>query len=250
MRVAAGRYRAALGVLAIVFALTIGVFVWMTSTGVYPSFIGGALVGGTAVGGVATILLLVDFVSGNRDRRLGLAGEQATGSLFGSRRMKAEGWSLVHGVPFQGRGDIDHVAFGPVGVLAIESKWTTGTWALRDGTLRGPVDDPIEQVLREADRLERFLDSRGARVPVTPVLVVWGRGCELETGREWAGRALVLSGPDAKQLPALLCRVIDHEVAPTVVERARNCISDYLANNPETKASDHGMARLLDRVRV
>gem|GEM_PF-5835187 len=250
MRISACRYWWALGIVALVITLSATAFAWMTSVGIFSSFAGGVLVGGTAVAGVAGIYWIVDFVSGSRGARFGLAGEQATASLFESRSMRMAGWSVVHGVPFAGRGDIDHIAFGPAGVLAIETKWTSGAWAARDGTLRGPIDDPFDQVSGGADRLERFLISRGAPVPVTPVLVVWGRGCSIELAHGWVDHVLVLSGPEVAHLPELLDARVGHDVVQARVDRARQSILDYLANNPETRTPDRRIARLLARVRV
>lgn len=130
-------------------------------------------------------------------------------------------------------------------MLAIESKWTTGTWALRDGALRGPIDDPVDQVLSAADRLERFLDSRDVPASVTPVLVVWGNGCEAEMGRGRADGVLVLSGPDVNELSALLGTMVGHRLTPAAIDPARTCIARYLENNPETKAADRRIPRLV-----
>lgn len=229
------RYRLLVGAVAMIFLLAISIFASMTEAGVYPPFVGGVLVGGLAAAGATTILWLLDFVSGNRDRRFGLAGEQASASLFESRHMKSAGWSVVHGVPFQGRGDIDHLAFGPAGVLAVESKWTTGTWAVRNGRLSGPLDDPIAQVRRSADRLERYLRFKGSAVPVTPVLVVWGKGCDVDANGDHVDGVLVLSGPNTKHLTALLDRSIDRRVGRVEIEAAYECVGRYLAENSETK---------------
>jgi hypothetical protein len=250
MGLALRRYWLLVVVLTVLFILAVVLFASMTAAGVYPEFVGGVLVGGLVVGGAATILWMLDFVSGNRDRRFGLAGELATASLLEARSMKAAGWYVVHGVPFRGRGDIDHVAVGPQGVLAVESKWTTGSWAVRNARLVGPLDDPIGQVRSAADRLERYLSANGAPVPVTPVLVVWGKGCDVGVSGDRARDVLVLSGPNVEQLAALLARTIDHRVMPEGRDGARLCIARYLAKNPETKRVERRTSRLLLRARA
>lgn len=81
-------------------------------------------------------------------------------------------WRIINHVVFR-KGDIDHVAVGPDGVIVIETKWTSSAVKLdgRDEWLRGA----FEQARRNADDVRKVL-GWGARPdrPVSPLVVVWG----------------------------------------------------------------------------
>jgi hypothetical protein len=51
--------------------------------------------------------------------RRGAEGEEVVGRIL--EQMSASGWHVIHDVTF-GRGNIDHVAIGPGGVFAVETK--------------------------------------------------------------------------------------------------------------------------------
>jgi len=57
-------------------------------------------------------------------------GEQATTKVVQSRRRRKQGWRIVHGLYFDGHGDMhqDHVLVGPDGIFILESKWTNVPW--------------------------------------------------------------------------------------------------------------------------
>jgi len=71
-------------------------------------------------------------------------------------------WALLRGYSNQ-RGEIDHLLLGPPGLIAI----------LERGTLGGNGGrSPIIQLNERADLLERFLTSRGVRVPMLRVVLL------------------------------------------------------------------------------
>jgi hypothetical protein len=51
--------------------------------------------------------------------RRGAEGEEVVGEIL--EKMSADGWHVIHDVSF-GRGNIDHIAIGPGGVFAVETK--------------------------------------------------------------------------------------------------------------------------------
>lgn len=51
--------------------------------------------------------------------RRGAEGEEVVGRIL--EEMSADGWHVIHDVTF-GRGNIDHIAIGPGGVFAVETK--------------------------------------------------------------------------------------------------------------------------------
>lgn len=86
------------------------------------AFLRGVVVG-SAVAFTLTMLTFASLVGSNSMRFfVGSLGEEATEELFTTRQRRLDGWKLINGLVINGR-DIDHVAVGPGGVLAIESKW-------------------------------------------------------------------------------------------------------------------------------
>jgi hypothetical protein len=98
-------------------------------------------------------------------------GEPFMRELLAGRRF---GWPVVHDVPME-RRHIDHVAVGPRGVLAIETKSVRGCWA--------PVGDqplsvmglgwcPVKRPFGAVDPSCQGITD----VPVQAVLTLWGPG--------------------------------------------------------------------------
>jgi hypothetical protein len=90
-------------------------------------------------------------------------------------------WRFRYNVVFVGGGvekkrwttDIDCVATGPHGVLAISTKWTSDDWDLND-----PKDDFLiavaKQASRNASRLRPQVRHCVSHAPVVPLVVCWG----------------------------------------------------------------------------
>jgi hypothetical protein len=96
--------------------------------------------------------------------------------------------------------DIDHIAVGPGGVIAVETKWTSSEWENQRGRSSN-YRAALAQARRSAARLERFLASRGSAVDVTAMLVVWGRGApSFGTGMRRVDDVLVVDGPADPEL--------------------------------------------------
>jgi hypothetical protein len=142
-------------------------------------FVQGVFVGAVVVFWIGLVWVGVLIGSGQLRHFWGRSGERATAQELASKRLRRAGWSVAHGLVVRGH-EIDHVAVGPGGVIAIETKWVTGErWTVERGTLRGPIRDPILQVRRSAARVGELLrSSTGGRhdVDVIPVLMVWGPG--------------------------------------------------------------------------
>lgn len=101
-----------------------------------------------AIGGV---LLIDRYVNPILDRRIrGIVGEKDVGQLLDD--MRSDGWRMLHDVG-TGRGNIDHVAVGPGGVLTIETK-------SRRGRVRVANIDPgwLKQAYAQKKFVERLLD--------------------------------------------------------------------------------------------
>ncbi len=114
--------------------------------------------------------------------RKGLKGEHSIGQLLQTELLPI-GYHVFHDCCFEGF-NVDHVAIGPGGVFAIETKaWFKphpDTKVHYDGekvTINGkePERDPIRQASAGADRIERVLIEYAGRSPnVRPVVLFPG----------------------------------------------------------------------------
>lgn len=113
------------GVSRMLYAVIVGTGIAMTAW-VFPPIIGLPTWVGMIVGGVASfgwgcvkarrLSLLLTLI---RRKRLGWEGELATGEQL--NRLYAQGYDVFHDID-GGGFNIDHVAVGPAGVFAIETK--------------------------------------------------------------------------------------------------------------------------------
>ena len=126
----------------------------------------------------------------------GAYGEAERQSSRALRRLSANGWRVVDDVPF-GPMNIDHVAIGPRGVVAVESASISSPY---------PVDedggDALETALRHAKRGARrvrlLLKSEGIDADVAPALALWGRG-SVSLATQTVDGVAMLVGRDSKQ---------------------------------------------------
>jgi hypothetical protein len=133
------------------------------------------------------------------NRYLGYFGERIVAEHL--EPLKGQGWRILHDVPFENNGtkyNIDHIAIGPQGVFAIETK------TRRKGSARPGFDDHkvffdgrdlewpwgndnhgLEQAERNAVALAKTIkDETGDRVHVTPILTLPGWFVEPRPSRE------------------------------------------------------------------
>jgi Nuclease-related domain len=108
---------------------------------------------------IVTVLLLDREVTSKLGRRArGVRGEQKVGRILDG--LAASGWLTLHDVA-TGRGNIDHIAIGPSGVFAIETKSQRGRIAVSRVSRRW-----LAQAYAERKHLERVTGIR-----VDPLLV-------------------------------------------------------------------------------
>ncbi len=121
-----------------------------------------------------------------RNCRRGLAGEQAVAEQL--QPLFAFGYQIFHDIPGDGKWNIDHVAVGPAGVFAIETKYRTkkpGKTSERDHEAifdgkriqfpSGYDANAPEQAMRNARWLANMLSkSTGERVNVQPIVALPG----------------------------------------------------------------------------
>jgi hypothetical protein len=127
-------------------------------------------------------------------------------------------------VPFDGI-DVDHVLISESGVFAVETKFTSVEWSERSAGFR----DALLVAHKRARTIRLYLQSRGHRVEVTPVLVLWGPGApNLDGGYEFFDDVLACRGSSPKAwiahlegLPHTFERGTVQEMAAVVDERVR-----------------------------
>lgn len=123
------------------------------------------------------VLRLIDrWRPGSEIRRWsdGLTGELLTARRL--HRLRGRGWFTLHAIQWASGADIDHLAIGPAGVFAINSKRHRGkTIWYGDAamTVNGAPTRHIAISQSEARRISRTLSRRcGVDVPVRPVISV------------------------------------------------------------------------------
>ena len=121
----------------------------------------------------------------------GAWGEERTAEVLDRGRKRGHLWGALNNLDMGGF-DIDHIAFTPSGVLALESKWKfrelgRGRW----------LNGDLHQTTRNAQKVRSLLRSKdiGTVYDVTPVLVIWGKGAhEIQDGVEIIDGVQVVAG--------------------------------------------------------
>lgn len=159
--------------LAIIVAAT--AVIWFRT----PGRLGALVAGMVAAFGVSAMALMIVEAARTQNRLMGIEAEKATASEV--RRLRRRGWKLINHIRTD-RADIDHVAIGPGGVFAIETKSSTFPW--------GPSHERLTPACTQA---------RGAARDVSNRLYQWQRNAAVEP-------VLALIGPleDGFTLPASL----------------------------------------------
>jgi hypothetical protein len=197
-RTRAWERRGALVALAGLTAGALAVIVVLAAVAGTPPFVTGFLCGAVVVAIGAMAFWFVDHSAGAQNLKFGSYGEECTADLFGSRAARRSGWELRHNLWF-GAEDVDHVAFGPQGVLVIESKWSNPSWR---GRMQVLADGAVDQALRSARHVRCLLRAAGLQISVTPIVVQWGPGgwSDVDWTSRWFGEVFVLRGDAADDL--------------------------------------------------
>jgi hypothetical protein len=122
--------------------------------------------------------------------------------------------------------NVDHVLYGPRGVVAVETKFTSMTWTARGSTLEGPVGEPLDQALRAARRIRLLLKSKGIVVDVAPALAVWGPGSRALRTSTIGGIHLLVGRQQkewARHLP-----VMSEGLSPDLVARIDTALREFI----------------------
>jgi hypothetical protein len=157
----------------------LALFAFMAALGVTVGFNAPAFVL-AEVAAIAAMLVLYPRIDRGLDRRLrGVRAEEHVGAILDS--LAASGWRSLHDVP-TGRGNIDHVAIGPGGVVTVETKSYSGALSLArlDGRW-------LRQAYAERKLLEELIGER------VDALLVLSNAYLIERGISRQRGVLVLS---------------------------------------------------------
>jgi Nuclease-related domain len=134
----------------------------------------GVFMGGIWLGGFVVMnYSIFTFIDGEASR-LSNGFDAESNTAHELRRLRRDGWRVVHNIHFEA-GDVDHVAVGPGGVVAIETKASTADW---DFLVRqGVISNWAKQAKQGAFRTHHLVKSRAKIDIVTaPIVVTWVGG--------------------------------------------------------------------------
>lgn len=113
----------------------------------------------------------------------GVAGEQRTAGVLSTL-----GWRVLHSIPIGENKDLDHLAIGPAGVFAINTKATSYKVEVRDQLLLvdGYEKAWEESIERDAGLVSDVLSAAlRCEVEVFGVVAVWSRGGVVGDEVDW-----------------------------------------------------------------
>lgn len=186
---------------------------------------------GVAIG--VSLVMTLRPIQRLRYNQLGLLGEQAVGEQLETLALK--GYRIFHDIPGDGKWNIDHVAVGPGGVFAIETKCYSKKAsrnelkeheAVFDGSvIRFPWRDDADtatQARAEAKWLATFLSSAvGERVAARAIVALPGWWVTLKADSD----VKVLSGKQVpgyvNSMPEILSPELIRRVAHQLEQRCR-----------------------------
>ena len=173
----------------------IGLVVVLPGPAWWLGFCAGALVGALVVLALSATLIY----AGEPPKIYGVLGEQATAEVLQSRRMRRDGWQVVHGLPFDRHGDVDHVLVGPGGVYAVETKWTNRSVTSTPRSSR--MADALVPARLSARRIESTARAHHlGHIKVHPVVMWWGKGApHIRDGHALIDDVIVVDGHQADQ---------------------------------------------------
>ena len=109
------------------------------------------------------------IASGAAQATMGDVAEQWTSTEF--RRLRRRGWRIVDHVLLGRRGDVDHVAIGPDGVVVVETKWRSSEVDVDNPKW---LDEMAGRLLDKTRQVKGVLQLHHSDVPVTSLIVFWG----------------------------------------------------------------------------
>ena len=162
-----------------IIAIPAGIDFWLTKLRVRQyQWLNGFTIGFLLAAFLGMITYLILIVSGAHAYMVGGLAEDWTHKEL---QKLGKDWHLLRNVSFEeGWGDasyqvdIDHVAIGPYGVLALETKFSSGNIDLGAKNVGRLVVEASDQAQRNAGRVKALLNRDAPWAPVRPVVVYWG----------------------------------------------------------------------------
>lgn len=188
------------------------------------------------------VAALVVLVSGTAPLMMGEMAEQWTAQQL--RPLTQHGWRLVNHFGLGG-GDHDHVLIGPGGIVLLETKWGSRSWAMDDRD--SFFQSALAQSARNAKQLSTWHEvARHGRPPVQPVLVLWGAArrdiADLPPVRHERSGVLVMAGD---QVTPWALRQGRAGLTPDQVEEIWFSLAAHAGKRDEVEQRDKPMPRSL-----
>jgi hypothetical protein len=126
---------------------------------------------GVWVGSLLVMMALALEVIDGQTARLTGAAEAEANTAREIQRLHRHGWRSVHNLHFE-RGDVDHVAIGPGGLVVIETKSSSAEW---DWLCRQGVTSRWARQANDGAFRVRHLTKQHTRLDVnpTPIIAAW-----------------------------------------------------------------------------
>lgn len=135
------------------------------------AFMRGLVVGVAMVAAPGAVWIFAMQYTNTAPVMMGDQAEQWTAQEL--RHSTRRGWRLVNHFALRA-DDIDHVLVGPGGAYAVETKWSGSPWHSDYGLAR--LERAVAQAKENARVLRLWHPYMSQRVPVSAVVVLWGRG--------------------------------------------------------------------------
>jgi len=201
-----------------------------------PAELGPYLIGAAVAScGWGLYLLMVRF-GGISGHQTGIAAEEWTAGELRVLRWKRLGWKTANHILLE-RSDVDHVALGPGGFFAIETKYRSN-WR----------DADIESIAAQARHgAQRLRPRLGPKAVVRAVVVIWGQGARERCPQPSEEADVVFCcGPDL--VPFLLDQstVIDPEAVQSAYQQLldnsrRRDIAELAEDGPFARPAIYGV---------
>lgn len=197
------------------------------------------------------IAMLVVRMSGTAATMMGAEAERWSSEQL--RSLEKQGWRILDAVPLNaGEGDVDHIALGPPGVFAIETKWSGSDWF--DSRQRSFLARAIEAAKWRAERFRMKRTAFGLNdQPIHPVLVLWSDQIS-KLAEEDAIRArdgvTVVAGPWLRKWATSLgsMELTEERIAAagSALERHQASQDDRFYGQDKSRFVRHGLLKMTD----
>ena len=170
---------------------------------------------GAGVGGYAVMVLVTFQLLDPVGARIysGLEGETNTAKEL--HRLRSAGWQAIHNVHLKG-GDVDHVAVGPGGVVAIETKASSADWSFleRQGVLNRWADQARMGAVRVKGLTKQYA---GTNVDPVPLVSVWSPGGRAAASASTIDGVIRIHGSQLRDHLLALPEVLDSDAIKSIV---------------------------------